>query len=46
VSREDCIRELKDQVCALGGDVVWGVSDEPRNASGKNEWDGRAVHTK
>jgi hypothetical protein len=45
VSHEDCLRELKDQACRLGGDVVWGVSDAPRVVGDKNEWDGRAVHT-
>jgi hypothetical protein len=46
VSHEDCLRELEDQACALGADVVWGVADAPRLVADKNEWSGRAVHTK
>jgi hypothetical protein len=46
VSREDCLRGLKDQACRLGADVVWGVADAPRVIGDKNEWDGRAAHTK
>jgi hypothetical protein len=46
ISRDDCIRELKDQACRLGGDVVWGVELAPRVVDEKNEWSGRAAHTK
>jgi hypothetical protein len=46
IGREDCLRELKDQACRLGGDVVWGVADAPHVVGDRNEWDGRAVHTK
>jgi hypothetical protein len=46
ISREDCRRELKDQACRLGADVVWGASDAPRVVDEKNEWSGRAAHTK
>jgi uncharacterized protein YbjQ (UPF0145 family) len=46
VSQDDCIRELKDRACKLGANVVWGVSDAPRVVGDKNEWDGRAAHTK
>jgi len=45
VSRDDCIRELQDQACRLGGDVVWGVSSTARVVDEKNEWSGRAAHT-
>jgi len=43
---EVCFRELKDQVCKLGGDVVWGVSDKPSISLGKKQLSGRAAHTK
>jgi uncharacterized protein YbjQ (UPF0145 family) len=46
ISREDCLRELKDQACRLGADVVWGVATAPRVVAEKNEWDGRAAHTR
>ena len=45
VTPDDCIRTLKDAVCKLGGDVVWGVGERER----KNErvhYNGRAAHTK
>lgn len=44
-SKEDCLRELKDQVCKLGGDVVWGVEPEPEHEGGKWKYHGRAAHT-
>jgi hypothetical protein len=44
-SKDDCLRELKDQVCKLGGDVVWGVDPEPEHVDGKWKYRGRAVHT-
>ena len=40
-----CLRTLKDQVCALGGDVVWGVGERPSAATGKVVYEGRAAHT-
>jgi hypothetical protein len=45
LSKEDCMRELKDQTCKLGGDVVWGVSDEPAKIGDKIRYSGRAAHT-
>jgi hypothetical protein len=44
-SKDDCLRELKDQVCKLGGDAVWGVEAEPVHEDGKWKYHGRAVHT-
>ena len=35
VSKDDCLRELQDQVCKLGGDVVWQVPDEPKDENEK-----------
>ena len=46
VSDADCMRTLEDQVCKLGGDVVWGVPDSPTNVQGKKQFAGRAAHTK
>jgi hypothetical protein len=45
VAPDDCVRTLKDAVCKLGGDVVWGV-DEPQRKDGKVHYYGRAAHTK
>ena len=46
VSDADCLRTLEDEVCKLGGDVVWQVGDKPELSEGKNTWRGRAGHTK
>jgi len=46
ISSADCLRTLEDQVCRLGGDVVWGVPAEPAKADGKIRWSGRAAHTR
>jgi hypothetical protein len=45
IPKDDCVRTLKDAVCALGGDVVWGV-DEPQHVDGKYKYSGRAAHSK
>jgi hypothetical protein len=46
VSDADCVRQLQDEACKLGGDVMWGVPDKPTRDEGKNLWFGRAAHTK
>ena len=46
VSDADCLRTLEDQVCKIGGDVVWGVDENPRVDLGKKKWNGRAAHTR
>jgi hypothetical protein len=46
VSDVDCVRQLQDETCKLGGDVVWGVPDKPTLDGGKNLWFGRAAHTR
>jgi hypothetical protein len=46
VADGDCVRQLQDEACKLGGDVVWGVPDKPTMDGGKNLWFGRAAHTK
>lgn len=43
-SKDDCLRELKDQVCKLGGDTVWGVEAEPEHVDGHWKYHGRAAH--
>jgi hypothetical protein len=45
VTPDDCIRTLKDAVCKLGGDVVWGVG-EPQRKNERVHYNGRAAHTK
>jgi hypothetical protein len=45
ISKDDCLRTLKDQVCKLGGDVVWGVDAEPEHTDGQWKYAGRAAHT-
>lgn len=46
VSETACLRELQDEVCKLGGDVVWGVSEKPERVGDKNKFSGRAAVTK
>jgi hypothetical protein len=45
IPKDDCVRTLKDAVCAMGGDVVWGV-EEPKHEDAKFKYVGRAAHTK
>lgn len=45
-TKDDCLRTLKDQVCKLGGDVVWGVPAAPDDTDGQWRYSGRAAHTK
>ena len=44
-SREVCLRELQDQACLLGGDVVWQV-EGPTPIADKQRMRGRAAHSK
>ena len=46
VSKDDCLRTLQDQVCKLGGDVVWGVEPEPVIRNGRKTLSGRAAKTR
>lgn len=46
VEDSDCMRTLMDEVCKLGGDVVWGVEPNPTKELGKKKFFGRAAHTK
>jgi len=44
-SRDVCLRELQDQACLLGGDVLWQL-DGPVREGNKQRMRGRAAHTK
>lgn len=44
-SRETCLRELEDQVCLLGGDVLWQI-EGPAQGGDKQRMSGRAAHTR
>jgi hypothetical protein len=41
-TRDTCLRELEDQVCLLGGDVLWQV-DGPTPVADKQRMQGRAA---
>jgi hypothetical protein len=43
---EQCLRELQDQACKLGADILWGVPDGPEMKFDKQFWSARAAHTK
>jgi hypothetical protein len=45
VARDACLRTMLDEVCKLGGDVVWGVDPEPEHIDDKVFWRGRAAHS-
>jgi hypothetical protein len=46
-SRDVCLRELQDQTCLLGGDVVWQVEGPTLDpTTNKQRMRGRAAHTK
>jgi hypothetical protein len=45
VSDADCLRQLEDQVCALGGDVAWGVGP-PVAEEARKHLAARVAHTK
>jgi hypothetical protein len=48
-TREACVRELEDQVCLLGGNVLWqieGPSPQATSDGMKQRLRGRAAHTK
>ena len=44
---EECLKELRDQACKLGGDIVYDVPDEPNKPSpDKIKYTGRVAHTR
>ncbi len=44
-SDDVCMRQLQDEVCKLGGDVVWGV-DKPAHVGNKRRLAGRGACSK
>lgn len=44
-TRDVCLRELEDQTCQLGGDILWQV-EGPSLQGNKQRMTGRAAHTK
>jgi len=47
MGRDNCIVELKNQTCKLGGDIVYDVPDEPEKpAPDKMRYTGRVAHTR
>ena len=42
---DECLQTLKEQVCKMGGDTVWGV-DEPALREGKKHLSARAARRK
>jgi hypothetical protein len=46
VKEADCLRTFEDEVCKLGGDVVWGTGDVPVHEENQWKYAGRAAHTK
>jgi hypothetical protein len=46
LSEAECVRELKDQACKIGANVVWGVPPSPTFEDRKQLLSGRAAHTK
>jgi hypothetical protein len=46
LSDTECVRALQDQVCKLGGDVVWGVDEKPTEKEGRKHMSGRAAKRK
>jgi hypothetical protein len=48
-SRDVCLRELEDQTCLLGGDVLWqvdGPTPEATSSGVGQRMHGRAAHTR
>ena len=47
VSVEECLKEIKNQTCKLGGDIVYDVPLDPEKPSpDKVRFTGRAAHTR
>ncbi len=43
ISKEDCMRTLKDQACKVGADTLWGVNEQGEQKDGKMYFYGRAA---
>jgi hypothetical protein len=47
MGRDQCVAELKNQTCKLGGDIVYDVPDDPEKpAPDKMRYTGRVAHTR
>lgn len=46
IGRKECEKQLKEETCKLGGDVVWDLPEEPQRVNGKMRLSGRAAHTR
>jgi hypothetical protein len=47
IPANECVDELKNQACKLGGDIVYDVPDEPEKPSpDKVRYTGRVAHSK
>jgi hypothetical protein len=47
ISQKDCLRELQDQACKLGGDLLYDVPDQPaRPSPDKVRYEARVAHTR
>jgi hypothetical protein len=47
ISYENCLGELKNQACKLGGDILYDVPDEPdRPSPDKNRLTGHVAHSR
>jgi len=46
ISKDDCMRTLKDQACKVGADILWGVNEQAEQKDGKTYFYGRAAHSK
>jgi len=47
MGRDQCIVELKNQTCKLGGDIVYDVPDDPEKpAPDKMRYTGHVAHTR
>jgi hypothetical protein len=43
---EECLRQLEDEVCKLGGDIAWGVPAKAKDiGGGQRVLEARAAHT-
>ncbi len=43
ISKDDCMRTLKDQACKAGADTLWGVNEQGEQKNGKTYFYGRAA---
>lgn len=46
IGRAECEKQLKEETCKLGGDVVWDVPEQPTRIDGEMRLSGHAAHTR